>query len=613
MHFKHLSAILAIGFGCLLSSCHSDIDLQNVDTSMETRLKLALPIGSFKAKVSDFLGSGDSVQIYVDENGVVTWKQDIHKQPEIPQEDLGKNIKDNDFFINLYKRLKDATYTDGSGVEHPIIQYGNKIILPPGQETYRDSIVFSMPLNFENLNVPGSDRVDSAYLSTANFDVTISKKDFDDLQWDWIDQIVIDMGEHLDRRGQPSRYALYTRGVSTVTDYGQTMPMDLSNITMHLTKNRHDAPSMDNVVDSLDIRTIVYYHIPSPTTADIYSTSGIDCNFAKRQVDVDVVWGWFSSASSLSVQGSFNLDSLMDFSKLLREANIPLQAPQIEMELTTSVAGDAKLKGSFSSIDKDNNTHYALFDGQDHFDWRFHGIDPGDNRTLGDSTKVHLLFDNTSEHGEINRLFTSFPRKLAYDINFNMDEESTPQIRIPTDLFVNVDGSITLPFAFDKGLKIELQDTIRDVNISGYQIDSLLSDVKAIDSVRVSDEGVWLLLTIYDSIPADIYATLTCLDEFNRPIEDPEIPKRKFILFPDAENDTIRIPALTEKGALLRCQLTQKRLNLFPKIKSIAYTVGITDAAASASGTVIRGDNSIRIQMGLTADIKAYMNINNLK
>ena len=603
MQFKHLYAYLSIGLGCLLSSCHSDIDLKNVDTTMEAQVKLALPIGGFKAKVSDFLGSNDSVQIYLDENGVLTFKTEFHEKYSFDDFDMSSKLADTHFTINLYKRLQNATYKDEWGIDHPIIQGGNMIIYPDNMPDYTDSIIFDMPMRLPDINKPGQPRVDSMLFNTANFDVTIDRKDFPQLDWNWVDRIIIDLGTGIDRHGKSQRMELYTKGVTPISDFAQNMAMNMDNITMHLTKDRHAEPGMDNVVDSLVFKTIVYYRIPSPTNANINSTSGLDCNFKKRKIDIEAIWGWGTNTEDMKADGTVNIDSLMGTIAMINKINIPQLQAQALITITPQTP-QTRDNITIQVTITDKNTGKTITTN-DKIAVKINGKTITTPR--GDTSKMSLTFDNSYENGEIHHLFEEFPSKLGYKIDCNFDEESTPQIRIQNDLYVNLDASIKIPFSFNKGLNIELQDTIRDIEISQYHIDSLLSSVQFIDSVRIGEGGVWLLMNITDSIPMDIYATLTCLNKDKQPIEDPEIPGRNFVLFPETGSDTIRISAFGEGGTLLKCQLTQKRLDLFKEIKGIAYMVGITDAAASSAGTVIEGKNSLSAQIALTADLHAYM------
>ena len=43
MSHKHLHALIAVGVGLLLASCHSNLDIDNVDPKAELEMGLALP------------------------------------------------------------------------------------------------------------------------------------------------------------------------------------------------------------------------------------------------------------------------------------------------------------------------------------------------------------------------------------------------------------------------------------------------------------------------------------------------------------------------------------------------------------------------------------------
>ena len=48
---------LLMVFACgMLMACHSDIDLKNVDTTAQLQMGMALPVGSVRAQLGDFVG-----------------------------------------------------------------------------------------------------------------------------------------------------------------------------------------------------------------------------------------------------------------------------------------------------------------------------------------------------------------------------------------------------------------------------------------------------------------------------------------------------------------------------------------------------------------------------
>lgn len=64
------------------------------------------------------------------------------------------------------------------------------------------------------------------------------------------------------------------------------------------------------------------------------------------------------------------------------------------------------------------------------------------------------------------------------------NRQRTPQIRITPNTGIYVDAIATLPFIFNEGVGIEYSDTINDIDISRYTLDSLLASVDMIDTLK---------------------------------------------------------------------------------------------------------------------------------
>ena len=104
MSFKHLHAIIAIVAGCMLASCHSDIDLNNIDTKSEVEMGLALPVGSIHATIGDFFGKGMG-KFYVDSvdnHGVITWRDTFRIARNFHQVDLAQYISEKELTLNVF-------------------------------------------------------------------------------------------------------------------------------------------------------------------------------------------------------------------------------------------------------------------------------------------------------------------------------------------------------------------------------------------------------------------------------------------------------------------------------------------------------------------------------
>ena len=48
-------SVLIVFIASLLVACHSDINLKDIDTTSELEMGLALPVGSVRAKLGDFV------------------------------------------------------------------------------------------------------------------------------------------------------------------------------------------------------------------------------------------------------------------------------------------------------------------------------------------------------------------------------------------------------------------------------------------------------------------------------------------------------------------------------------------------------------------------------
>ena len=91
---KHLSTILlSLGMVCSLiamQSCDAGVDLQNIDTTASVEAALAVPVGSIRATIGNFVGR-NSGGLYIDtlENrGVLTFRDTFGVRNEFHKLDL---------------------------------------------------------------------------------------------------------------------------------------------------------------------------------------------------------------------------------------------------------------------------------------------------------------------------------------------------------------------------------------------------------------------------------------------------------------------------------------------------------------------------------------------
>jgi hypothetical protein len=188
---------------------------------------------------------------------------------------------------------------------------------------------------------------------------------------------------------------------------------------------------------------------------------------------------------------------------------------------------------------------------------------------------------------------------------------------------VKLKTQATLPLMFGDSLYIEYSDTILDVNLSQYSIDSLLRDVKVVKSVDVNELN--LILKAENEIPVRLKAYMRCLDANGKVIPDPTDESKPLLLF---EQDTIMIdaPTYADNGGwhktangttTITAHLTQEKLDMLPSVKGIIYTVVIDNESLQEaynnglSNVKIKNTDRLKLTIGLSADVKAALDFNN--
>lgn len=620
--YLHIFSVLAVG-ALLFAGCRSEVKLDQIDPTIEAQMKVALPVGSITAKVSDFLGTSDSTELYIDTlngDGVVTWKRSFEYEEKLTDFDFSGKIGGRSYYANLYQQLGNVV-VDPDGQDGPLpprhLIENDSIKMPEGYN-YEDKMTFNIALGIEGLNKPNlAQRLDSAQLNDAQFTIQLSKQDFNDLDWDWIDTIELDWGDNI--KGVPNRVQiLYTKGQGGSPE--DKINIDLKNVTLDLVKDHNAKVGSDNVYDSVHLKAIVKYNVVGKVEARINSGSGVNCDFQVVKIDPKAFWGWLIEKPAYYGE---ELNIKYDPFTFLNGACLPLSSPRIDATLETPIAGNLILIADYLYTEDSAGVKYnATWDGQPNKTYRFttdNGcIDP-DTSALTAVAKIDFKLDASAENGDIDNLLKQMPRKLCYRVGANFDSLTTPQIRVVKDVYLKAKATAKVPIDFNKGVKIAYSDTIKGIKLEEANIDSLLRQVKWVDTMKTTNVNVYA--TIYNGIPLDVQGSFYCLDEDNQPIMDPNDQSKVWKIF-DPETFTLQggaydgntrkvIPA----KSLLRCDLTKERLDLFPKIKSIVYTAALDDDCIKNApfGAQINGTNNLKVTIGLTADITGVLNLNNIK
>lgn len=617
--------LLMVLVGGMLMACHSDIDLKNVDTTTELEMGVAVPVGSVRAKLGDFVGDIPSMFIDSASGGVITWRDTFRVARNYHPLDLAKYISEKEISLNVYNELI------------PKDQIGSSYVVPVTGVPI--TVDFDLPLDLTGINHPDSlnkERLDSARIKLASFTSVIKQENMP-LEWDWIDQVTLDLGEQIQRK-KGNTVVIYDK-TRDHYGYGQTIPIKVDDFTINLMKkNASGQYVVGQVVDTCKFVLHVTFTVPDGTTVTIPSSANLSYKIDVQFINYEAIWGMFAHSKDMYdetvVDVGDNWWGVLDF---ISTWSVPLTDPKIDAHIVTFVAGALKVDGEYLYVEDANGIkHYATFahgsvvtrDFQKQFEkWEY--LDPYASAPGDSTTNMIIPFDKDPERGHIDNLFLQMPKKLGYKFNVDCNYLMTPQIRITPDTRVAINAVCTLPLKFRDGLYVEYRDTIRNVDLSGVDIDSLAHQTGFLDSIHAGE--VTLYLTALSEIPMTVKAVFSYQDSIGQPIKDPDDPSKLFNPFLE---DTIRINPpryaqdndgqwrQVEKGkSVLTAKMTKQQLDKVQDIRQIVYKVFIDNEALNYAFKAnpgmpeapLNAKQTLEMNIGLTAEIDAFMNFNTSK
>ena len=626
-------SLLLVLIGSLLMACHSDIDVNNVDTSAELELGVAIKVGSIRAELGDFVEYVDHLFIDTLSDGtcIITWRDTFPDNREYHKFNMKDHISNKTLNLNVYEKAEAA-----------------QIIGPDGKITgydRKDTLTFDLPLQLKDINKTlGEERLDSATIDVARFTSIIRRTDLP-LEWDWIDEVQLVLGDQVYREAG-NIMTIYTKGESG--GYGQKIDTEVDKFSVSLMKDKtlnvHRNTYIQyeqNVVDSVVFKVNFIFTVPSSAgQVTIPTTARFNYTLEVEFIDYEAMWGYFDpDPDMISEDVEIELSKEWKSLKFLEYARMPFTEPTVDAAVTTKIAGAMMMTGKYLyAVNKDGDSTYATFNGmrQRPTERMLPYMDPDPTvpgSAIGDSVTTHVIFNNTEEKGRIDRLFRRMPQKMGYNFRVEFDKYETPEIRMTPDDRVTVNAICNLPLKFGDSLFIDYLDTITDVNLSKVDIDSLIGEVEWLDTLRTSD--IFLYLTAKSEIPLMLKGVFTYMDENNNILMDPDDPSKPFNPFLD---DTIRIapPHYTRSKTggwsmdidkngdptvttLLTAAMTKPKLDLLPKIKNIRYHIIVDNDAleyAYKQGIhefKLTSDLRLKMDIGLTAKLDAVMDLDKIK
>lgn len=614
IHFVITTAIV-LGLAFVWHGCEADIDLNNVDTSVEVDANVALPLGSVSATIGDFFGNGNG-SIYIDslENrGVLTFRDTFHIARNFHQIDLKQHISKTSLQMNVYEKLDGLSLLQDGKIT------GLGVTIP---------LEFPLTLKLNGINNDQDyQRLDSALIKNANFTSRISQLGNLPLEWEWIDQVTLTLGDAFHRKDGRT-LTIYERGNGY--GYNQDIPITVDEFSLNLMKNSSpSAPEQysNNVIDSCDLKVTMYVTIPMGEVVAIPSNAGFQYNLDVQFIDYHAIWGMFKPSDDMFDDNEITLAEEWSSWKLFQSAKLPFADPSIDMNVTTQIAGALVMTGEYLYVsDKDGNKVNATFDGSESLYKYFNKNEYlGLDSEIGDSATMHILFDKDPARGRIDRLFTVQPDKLGYKFSIDFNRQETPQIRITKNTSINIAAACDMPFIFNEGVEIAFSDTIANIDLSMVELDSLFASAKLLDTIE--EATLKLALQIENSIPLQFKGSFVCLDEYDNVIIDSATNAPWLI----TNQDTIVIPApehvfnpitatwnVTPAQMTEAIEFTKDELSYLEKTKKIIFYAAFDDESLSHAyktgqfNVKLTEHQTLCVKIGIGADIEAILNLGTL-
>ena len=609
--FTMFCMVSTIGLTMLWNGCTADVDLDNIDTSVDVEANVATPIGSVTATIDDFVGDG-TWGIFIDtvnHEGVITFRDTFSIARDFHTLDLSKYISNTTLKMNVYDKLEGKPYfVNGqiTGNDQPIV------------------LTFPLTLKLKNINNNlAHQRIDSALINDASFISKISSIGGLPLKWEWIEKVELKLGKNF-HRPSGNLITVYSKGDGY--GYNQNINVAVDAFSMNLMKEKNPQSWKDytnNVVDTCNFEILMHIVVPSSAgVVNIPSTAAFQYDLGVKFIDYEAVWGMFEPSKDMSGEAVEAIATYWSPWNTLQDLRLPFAEPSVDMQVTTQVAGAMIMEGDYLYTENEQGEKaYATFYGDTSL-YKFFSRSEylPLSSPIGTEKTMHILFDKDPSRGHIDQLFAVRPDQIGYKFAVKFNEQETPQIRLTKNTSIKIDAVCNLPMILNEGVSLGYSDKIKGIDLSMLDLDSLLKDVEMIDTLE--EASAKLVITFENSIPLQFKGMLTCLDENDNVIIDPKTEKPLLL----TENDTILIaaPEFTKEGhdwnitpleSVEVINVDREDLETLRQIKTIEFQAWMDDKSLDEAyrnglnNIQLKDDNYLKVKIAVGANVEGVLNL----
>lgn len=630
---SYLGALLSmVALPLLLLGCRADVDMNNIDTTSEVELGLALPIGSMSVSLADVLGASSPDMLYFRNDGVLCLHYDYDRNEDFHAIDFTQYISNAEQTVYLYDSLN--AQMDRLRAAYPGIDLPTGYVCGLPDRDFSVMIPTTMSMTYDGINDElSSERIDSAYIVEANFEGYLQRKN-QSTPFEWVDSVVLVLGkEYVAKSG--NRQKLYDKATSGGNiGYGMTMPIVLKDFSLDLVKDHTKPCSNTNVVNGSSMDVEIYLTVPKnappqPIVSDMAVIFGMNVQF----IEYTAIWGMFESSNKMRDEGSISMDSIFGNWSTMQDICLPVSDPEINIHVTHELAGPLVFNGDYLFVtSRDGKIQYAEFgDSREHsYMYPRDAVEAvRDNvwmdqnpSTIGDSIVLDIVFNKEPEHGRVDQLFAGTPDVMSWKWYIDFDKTLTEQTRLTPTTKLNMNIDMDVPFIFNEGLYVAYSDTLENINLN---IAGLMDSISIVDSIKQSD--LYVQMKIENRLPLDVRMVLCCLDSNGHVIIDDRTGEPLRL----TQNDTLFIKApeysIGAEGEMIISQpgtmddaisISKDKLEKIDELKALSYMVIVDDkslhsAFESNENFKIRitDDSRLKLQIGIGAKLGAVFNFTN--
>lgn len=622
-HF--LVACIALGSLFLNSCIEKDVDLTNIDGTTSVQTSLALPVGSMQFKFSDFIGENAIPQLSIDDKGRYVYTDTMYTSGDYHPVDLSALIThaNNRWNINEEKQqIFDQLETNFPGLEQTLKMFIpgftgynsidtipiNKIITTLAAfghpiDRLAFDLEFPIDIDLSQLNNDFNyQRVDSILVDVAHFTSIFKVENFD-LQWENIKGVELVLSDNF--RGIGPVVPLPIEG----KNFYQPLPLDMQDFHLVLMKDPQAESSGDNIVDSLSLK--IRFKIELTKDLAIDGNRYIGYDFEVDLIDYDAMYGYFAAYNLMrDTQHQTPLTSLWAGWEWFENWLLPVSEPIVHVEVEHSLGLPMVAHLDYLYVEsKDGERRDATFDEAKqekskiiHIPSQIAMDDPLEKRA-----HTHMQLDYTDTLGNIDTLFTITPHTLSY--SFSVDADSTSDIkqyRITDNTDINLATTIRIPFAFNEGVQLSYSDTLSEIAISEFSLDSLLQ------SLPIEEDSLALTLKLYmvveNGIPFEVACNFMFLDENNDVVTLSKMTDSVATLtldYPTVIASKVTEPSINH----ISLELDDDDFDLLASVRSIVFTATLGN---NMDAVELNPDITVNVKLGVAADVKAIIDLSEL-